>query len=63
MRITARRLEDGQHIKIEKVKQITRLRTDLQRASKRAGWLLEEEDSISLLFDDIAQIISCSDDS
>ena len=62
MRITARRLEDGQHIKIEKVKQITRLRTDLQRASKRAGWLLEE-DSISLLFDDIAQIISCSDDS
>ena len=63
MRITARRLEDGQHIMIEKVKQITRLRADIQRASKRAGWLLEEEDGISLLFDDIAQIISCSDDS
>lgn len=63
MKITVRRVEDEQYIVIEKVKQINRLRTDLQSASKRSGWFLVESDGTSLLFDDTVQIVSCSDDS
>ena len=62
LRITAKRIEDGEYIIISNVRQINRLRTDLQRANQRAGWFIEESEGTSLLFDDTFQIISCSDD-
>ena len=57
MVIQARRVDDGELVKIEGVKEMSRIRTDLQRASKRAGWLLKDQNGLSYLYDDLLKIV------
>ena len=57
MVIQAKRIEDGQLIRIEGVKEMNRIRTVLQRANKRAGWLLKDQNGLSYLYDDVLKIV------
>ena len=62
MTITARRVIDGDFETIPKVKKIDRIDTSKAGFSKRAGWVLHEEDGLVFVYDDLMLITSISED-
>ena len=62
VKIQAKRLEDGEHITMNGIKKIQRLRADLNGTAKKEGWLLEDNDGLSLIYDEVLHIVSIEDD-